>query len=376
MTLTRRILDTGGIVSSPELAWKKMGGLRMMRKAFSGGLCVLVGVSSLLTGSTLSRGGSLDPAPNTRPLARAVQGAAAAGDLPLIPGREIIRELEDAGRFKPTAAFYAGHMGRTYDAAMAVVSRGQHYMKLGDDDTYLDPTTEAHESLHAMSSLIRGARGWSISQGYDVVYVGRGQFAAVRIGAGITKGDVSPWLPRQARRSEIVKTHMGNPSYRKGHVVLVVEELAYHLLDARIGLENHSYMEQKLRITSAVTAPAAEWSVVALAAATMLDRDPEGFRRKEDRVEFNLLIKRLVEESVAAYAQGMNGEKYGRLANLVPELRLLFTYLMTEDSRQARDIRDFCAKTFGKAWLPGLVDRVETARQATEPMAYTGIYNP
>ena len=72
----------------------------------------------------------------------------------------------------------------------------------------------------------------------------------------------------------------------------------------------------------------------------------------------------------------MNVEKYGLLGNLAPELRSLFTYLMTEDSRQARDIRDFCAKTFGKAWLPGLVDRVTTAREATEPVAYTGIYNP
>jgi hypothetical protein len=169
---------------------------------------------------------------------------------------------------------------------------------------------------------------------------------------------------------------MGNPSFEKGHVTLVVEELAYHLLDARIGLENHSYMEKKLGISNAVTAPAAEWSAVALAAATMLDHDPKGFRRKEDRVEFNLLIKRLVEESATLYAQGMNIEKYGRLANLAPELRSLFTYLMTEDSRQARDIRDFCARTFGKSWLTGLVDRVARAREATEPLAYTGALDP
>jgi hypothetical protein len=227
-----------------------------------------------------------------------------------------------------------------------------------------------------MSSLIRGARGWSISRGYDVIYVGRGEFAAVRIGSGIIKEQVSPWLPRQARRGQIVKLHMDNPAYRKGHVALVVEELAYHLLDAKIGLENHSYMEQKLGISNAVTAPAAEWSAVALATATMLDRDPAGFRRKEDRREFNLLIKRLVEESVAAYAMGMDGEKYGRLANLAPEVRMLFGYLMTEDTQQARDIQAFCAKAFGKTWLPELVDRVEAARVATEPVAFTGIDKP
>lgn len=332
----------------------KMGDLCMTRKTGLGGLRVLLGVSCLW----------------------ATKHAAAASELPLISGREMIRELEEVGRFKPASAFYAGHMGRTYDAAMAVVSRAQHYMKISDDDTYLDPTTEAHESLHAMSSLIRNARGWSINRGYDVIYVGRGEFAAVRIGAGITKGEVSSWLPRRSRRSEIVKTHMGNPSFGKGHVALVVEELAYHLLDAKIGLENHSYMEQKLGISNAVTASAAEWSVVALAAATMLDRDPEGFRRKEDRAEFNLLIKRLVEESVAVYARGMNVEKYGLLSNLAPELRSLFTYLMTEDSRQARDIRDFCARTFGKEWLPRLVDRVATAREATEPVVYTGTFSP
>jgi len=333
-------------------------------------------VLCLLVASAHSQAGFIDADTNLRLNSTSAKEAAAGGDLRLIPGRQIIRELEDLGRFKPASAFYAGHMGRTYDAAMAVVSRAQHYMKLCNDDIYLDPTTEAHESLHAMSSLIRSARGWSISGGYDVIYVGRGEFAAVRVGAGITKGEVGSWLPRRSSRSEIVKLHMENPSFKKGHVALIVEELAFHLLDARIGLENHSYMEQKLGISNAVTAPAAEWSVVALAAATMLDHDPEGFRRKQDRAEFNLLIKRLVEESIAAYAQGMNVEKYGLLGNVAPELRSLFTYLMTEDSRQARDIREFCAKTFGKAWLPGLVDRVASAREASEPVAHTGIYNP
>ena len=339
-------------------------------------LSVITGVVLLLMASARSRAGYLDSDTTLRSPAMSAREVAAGGELPLIPAGEIIRELEDLGRFKPAPAFYAGHMGRTYDAAMAVVSRPQHYMKLGDEDVYLDPTTEAHESLHAMSSLIRTARGWSIGRGYDVIYVGRGEFAAVRVGAGITKGEVGPWLPRKSRRSEIVKLHMENPSFKKGHVALIVEELAYHLLDARIGLENHSYMAHKLGISNAVTAPAAEWSVVALAAATMLDRDPKGFRTKEDRVEFNLLIKRLIEESVAAYSSGMNVEKYGMLGNLAPELRTLFAYLMTEDSRQARDIREFCAKTFGKAWLPNLVDRIDSAREATEPVAYTGIYNP
>ena len=181
--------------------------------------------------------------------------------------------------------------------------------------------------------------------------MGRGEFAAVRIGAGLSKDQLGPWLPRRSRRGEIVRLHVEHPSYKKGHVALVVEELAYHLLDAKIGLENHSYMERKLGIRNAVTAPAAEWSVVALAAATMLSRDPEGFRRNEDRVEFNLLIKRLVEESIEAYAMGMNADRYGRLANLAPQLRSLFSYLQTEDSRQARDIREFCTRTFGKSWL-------------------------
>jgi hypothetical protein len=287
-----------------------------------------------------------------------------------------VAELDELGLFQPTRAFYAGHMGKIYDAAMAVVSRKQQYMKLGDDDRYLDPTTEAHESLHAMSSLIRGARGWSISQGYDVIYVGNGEFATVRVGPGITKGQVESWLPRGMQNSEITRTHMTDPAFTRSNVALILEELAYHLLDGRIGLENHSYMEQKLGITTAVTVPAAEWSVVALATATMLDADPQGFRRREDRVEFNLLVKRLVEESVTVYARGMNGGKYGLLANLTPELRSRFTFLLTEDSRQARAIRDFAARSFGKSWLHRLVDQVETARQATEFSVHTGVDNP
>lgn len=286
--------------------------------------------------------------------------------LKLSAARDIVVELDQMGLFRPARAFYAGHMGKVYDAAMAVVGRNEQYQKLGDDEQYLDPTTEAHESLHAMSSLIRRARGWSITQGYDVIYVGDGQFASVRAGAGITKGQVRAWLPRHAQQSEIVKTHLNNPAYMKSNVVLIVEELAYHLLDGKIGLENHSYMEQKLGISNAVTAPAAEWSVVALATTAMLDADPKAFRRREDRAEWNLLIKRLVEDSVAVYARGMNAARYGLLANLSPDLRTHFTYLLTEDSKQARAIRDFAARTYGKAWLGGLVDQVETARAATE----------
>jgi len=290
----------------------------------------------------------------------------AAPRLELTAGREIVAELDQMGLFQPTRAFYAGHMGKIYDAAMAVVSRKQQYMKLGDDERYLDPTTEAHESLHAMSSLIRGARGWSISQGYDVIYVGNGEFATVRVGPAITKGQVEPWLPRHMKDSEIVKTHVIDPAFKRGNVALILEELAYHLLDGRIGLENHAYMEQKLGITTAVTVPAAAWSVVALATATMLDADPRGFRKREDRVDFNLLVKRLVEESVAVYSRGMNAGKYGLLANLSPELRSHFTFLLTEDSRQARAIRDFAARSFGEGWLHRLVNQVETARQATD----------
>lgn len=296
--------------------------------------------------------------------------------LELTAGREIVAELDQMGLFQPTLAFYAGHMGKIYNAAMAVVSQSQHYMKLCDNDKYLDPTTEAHESLHAMSSLIRAARGWKISQGYDVIYVGNGEFAAVRVGPGVTKGQVSSWLPRQAKYSEIVKTHMTDPAFMKSNVVLILEELAYHLLDGKIGLENHLYMEQKLGITNAVTVPAAEWSVVALATATMLDGDPKGFLRREDRVEFNLLVKRLVEESITVYSRGMNGGKYGLLANLSPELRSQFAFLLSEDSRPARAIRDFAAKTYGKGWLPRLVNQIETARQATDSSASNELHNP
>jgi hypothetical protein len=196
------------------------------------------------------------------------------------------------------------------------------------------------------------------------------------VGARAIKAQVNSWLPRQLKTSEIVKIHLTDPAFMKSNVALIIEELAYHLLDAKIGLENHVYMEQKLGITTAVTVPAAEWAAVALATATMLDRDPDGFRRPEDRIEFNLLVKRLVEESVSVYARGMNGGKYGLLANLSPELRCHFSYLMTEDSRQAKAIRDFAARTFGSRWLPGLVDQIDTARQATDPTTLNGTYNP
>ncbi len=182
----------------------------------------------------------------------------------------------------------------------------------------------------------------------------------------MTKGQVSAWLPKGAQDSEIVKMHLKNPACKKSNVALIVEELAYHLLDGKIGLENHTYIEQKLGMTNAVTAPAAEWSVIALATATMLDDDPGAFRRRQDRVEFNLLIQRLVDESIGVYARGMNTRKYGLLANVSPELRMHFTFLLTEDSRQARAIRDFAVRTFGKEWLPGLVHQVEIAREATD----------
>ena len=113
----------------------------------------------------------------------------------LIPGHEIIDELEELGRFTPASPFYAGHMGKTYDTAMSFVSRRQHYRELGDEEQYLDPTTEAHESLHAMSSLIRNSLGHSIDKGYDVIYVGDGQFAEIRMGPGIPKGEIAAWVP-------------------------------------------------------------------------------------------------------------------------------------------------------------------------------------
>ncbi len=351
-----------------------MGGLHLIRRTRSRIPRILVASVCLGLSARWSR--AEDPGDfRSRPDTSAAR-TQASGRLKLTAGREIVAELDEVGLFQPARAFYAGHMGKIYDDAMAVVSRKQQYMKLGDDDRYLDPTTEAHESLHAMSSLIRGARGWSIGQGYDVIYVGNGEFASVRVGAGITKGQVQSWLPRQMKNSEIARTHMSDPAFTSSNVALILEELAYHLLDGRIGLENHAYMEQKLGIKSAVTVPAAEWSVVALATATMLDADPQGFRRREDRVEFNLLVKRLVEESVAVYARGMNGGKYGLLANLTPELRSRFTFLLTEESRQARAIRDFAARWFGKGWLNRLVDQVVTARQATEFSVHRGVDNP
>ena len=124
-----------------------------------------------------------------------------------------------------------------------------------------------------------------------------------------------------------------------------------------------------------MTAPAAEWSVVVLALATMLERDAYGFPSSADRTQFNLLVKRLVEESIASYARGMDGAKYGLLGNLSPETRSHFTYLETEQSPQAKAIRDFCARTYGKHWLPDLVARVEEARETTETSKFSGIYN-
>jgi hypothetical protein len=295
--------------------------------------------------------------------------------LVLIPGEEIRAELEEVGRFVPASPFYAGHMGKTYDTAMAFVSRRQHYKELGAEELYLDPSTEVHESLHAMSSLIRNSLGHSIDQGYDAIYVGDGRFAEVRMGPGIPKGEIAAWVPSRLRKSLIVKTHLVNSAFKTAHVALLVEELAYHLLDGEIGLENHRYMRDKLKIRSAVTAPAAEWSVVVLALATMLDRDPYGFPSAADRTQFNLLVKRLVEESVASYARGMDGAKYGLLANLSPDTRSHFTYLETEESPQAEAIRGFCARAYGKDWLPDLVARVEGAREATEPAGISRIYN-
>jgi hypothetical protein len=292
----------------------------------------------------------------------------------LIPGSEIVDELERMGRFTPASAFYAGHMGKSYDTAMSFVSRRQHYKQLGDDQEYLDPTTEAHESLHAMSSLIRNSRGESIDTGYDVIYVGDGQFAEIRMGPGIPKGEIAAWVPRRSKKSSIVRTHMVNSAFKTSHVALLIEELAYHLLDGKIGLENHHYMQEKLKISNAVTAPAAEWSVLVLATATMLERDSFGFPTEADRAQFNLLVKRLVEEAIANYAKGMNGAKYGLLANLSPDLRSHFTFLQTEQSPQARAIRDFCAKVYGKRWLPDLVAQVDRAREATEFSNLSGIY--
>ena len=357
------------------LAWLKQGqlvkrcklrGLKLIAGTRTTGLSLLAAAIFLglpATGSGAAGPGRTEAEPSTDTGFSTIRPASV---LKLTSARDIVNELDQMGLFHPAQAFYAGHMGRIYDAAMAVVSRDQQYMKLGDGQKYLDPTTEAHESLHGMSSLIRRARGWSINEGYDVVYVGNGKFASVRVCSGITKGQVGAWLPRESRDSEIVKLHLKNPAYKQSNVALIVEELAYHLLDAKIGLENHDYMEQKLGITNAVTAPAAEWSVIALATAAMLDDDPGAFRRRQDRVEFNLLVKRLVDESIGVYARGMNTRKYGLLANVSPELRMHFTFLLTEGSRQARAIRDYAARTFGKDWLPGLIHQVEIARAATD----------
>jgi hypothetical protein len=297
-------------------------------------------------------------------------------ELKLVPAAKIVAELTRAHAFQPDRGFYAGHMGKVYDAAMAVVSRPQHYMKLGGDEVYLDPTTEAHESLHAMSSLIRNVRGWSISKGYDVIYVGSGYFAEIRVAAGRTKGQLSDWLPPSWKKGEIARMHLEDPAYRKQHVVLVIEELAYHLLDAKIGLENHSYMEQKLGNRNAVSVPAAEWSALALATAAMLDADSQAFRRPLDRQEFDGLVGRLVDEAATVYAKGMSRRRYGLLANLAPESRVRFRLPSADDSKQARSIRDFCARTYGKSWLPGLIARVDDAREVTEPAKFSEIDNP
>jgi hypothetical protein len=209
-----------------------------------------------------------------------------------------------------------------------------------------------------------------------VVYVGSGRFAEIRVAANRTKGQLSAWLPPSMKKGEIARTHVEDPVYRKGHVALVVEELAYHLLDAKIGQENHSYMEQELGNRNAVSVPAAEWSALALAAAAMLDADSEAFRRPLDRDEFNVLVGCLVDEAATVYARGMSRRGYGPLANLAPESRVHFSKLWTDDSKQARSIRDFCARTYGKGWLPGLIARVDDAREATEPARLSGIDNP
>src|SRR4051812_12104733 len=99
----------------------------MTRKTGLRSICVLLGVCSLRAGPLDARPGSPSSSPASPSGVKSAGGAAA--ELRLIPGREIIRELEDLGRFEPVAGFYAGRMGRTYDAAMAVVSRRAHYLK-------------------------------------------------------------------------------------------------------------------------------------------------------------------------------------------------------------------------------------------------------
>jgi len=289
---------------------------------------------------------------------------------------EIISRLRRMGRFEPIRGFYDGHMGRIYDDAMSVVSRDRHYVKLREDEKYLDPTTEAHESLHGMSASIRNLLDRSGSDGFNMIYVGRGQFAGVRLGPGIAKRGVRGWVPTSVRASQIVKTHLDSTAYSKGHVALILEELAYHVLDGRIGLENHGYLEEKLGIRNAVTAPAADWSIVALATATMLEDEPGAFPSEADRRQFNALVRRLVEEAVAVYSRGMDGGKYGMLANLAPELRTRFDGPLEEDSPQARAIVDFCERTYGKGWLRGLFSRLARARESTDPVIAAGIYNP
>src|SRR5262249_51652207 len=107
----------------------------------------------------------------------------------------------------------------------------------------------------------------------------------------------------------------------------------------------------------------------------MLERDTHGFPSPADRTQFSLLVRRLVEESVGYYARGMDGAKYGVLANLAPDTRSHFTLLENEESPQARAIRGFCARTYGRRWLPDLVARVESAREATEPTVTSRIHN-
>ena len=231
-----------------DLAWHKQGQLVKQRKlrgtqADSGtritgsslfAVAIFLGLPATYSGAEGPGRIDAEPRPDT-----GFSTIRPAAELKLTSTRDIVNELDQMGLFHPIQAFYSGHMGRIYDAAMAVVSRDQQYKLVGDDQKYLDPTTEAHESLHGMSSLIRRARGWSINEGYDVVYVGNGKFASVRVCSGITKGQVSAWLPRESRDSEIVKIHLKNPAYKKSNVALIVEELAYHLLDGKIGLENH-----------------------------------------------------------------------------------------------------------------------------------------
>jgi hypothetical protein len=124
----------------------KMGGLQLMARMKSGVARVFVSTACLgllASGSRAEDPGDFGFGPDT-----SASKVRAPMHLELTAGREIVAELDQMGLFQPTRAFYAGHMGKIYTAAMAVVSRKQQYMKLGDEHTYLDPTTEAHESLH------------------------------------------------------------------------------------------------------------------------------------------------------------------------------------------------------------------------------------